>query len=140
MDNDYENTIRTIKIADINILDNIHVTKILNMNKKEIQMSSNQFISQMYEDTIGNSFIMKSPFGYDNYLVYCDYTASGRGLTSLEHFINDKVLTSYANLHSTVGFCSEQTSHLSTQVYKQVCKVDTTCGQADNWHEYVVNQ
>ena len=106
MDNDYENTIRTIKIADINILDNIHVTKILNMNKKEIQMSSNQFISQMYEDTIGNSFIMKSPFGYDNYLVYCDYTASGRGLTSLEHFINDKVLTSYANLHSTVGFCS----------------------------------
>ena len=115
MDNDYENTIRTIKIADINILDNIHVTKILNMNKKEIQMSSNQFISQMYEDTIGNSFIMKSPFGYDNYLVYCDYTASGRGLTSLEHFINDKVLTSYANLHSTVGFCSEQTSHLSRE-------------------------
>ena len=108
-----ENTIPYDEIPDMTILSNINVSKILNFNNTE--ESSSHYISQIYKDTIGHNYIMKSPFGYDNYLIYCDYTASGRGLRSLENFINNNVLPSYANLHSTVGFCSEQTSNLSRE-------------------------
>ena len=115
MDSQFENSIPTIKITNINFMDNIHVSKYLNFNEKDKEISSKKYISQIYKDTIGNDYIMKSPFGFDNFLIYCDYTASGRGLNSLENFIKNKVLTSYANLHSTVGFCSEKTSKLSRE-------------------------
>ena len=112
MESQFEKSIPTIKLPDLSILNNINISKILKLNKKDI---SKEYISQMYKDIIGNNYIMKSPFGYNNYLIYCDYTASGRGLNSLENFIKNKVLISYANLHSTVGFCSEQTSNLSKE-------------------------
>jgi len=62
MDSQFENSIPTIKITNINFMDNIHVSKILNFDKKEIELSSKDYISQMYKDTIGNDYIMKSPF------------------------------------------------------------------------------
>jgi selenocysteine lyase/cysteine desulfurase len=94
------------------MMKNIDISKIL---KKNNLYSSKEYLNKMYQNIIGNNYIMKSPFDFDNFLIYCDYTASGRGLNSLEDFITDKVLPKYANLHSTVGFCSEQTSSLSRE-------------------------
>jgi len=124
MDNNiYEKSVISIEPGDFDILENIHVTKILDMNKTNVKLSS-EYISKMYKNIIGNNYKLKSPFGYDNYLIYCDYTASGRGLDSMEKFIQNKVLTSYANVHSTVGYCSEQTSNLckeSKDILRDYC-------------------
>ena len=38
MDSQFENSIPTIKITNINFMDNIHVSKILNFDKKEIEL------------------------------------------------------------------------------------------------------
>ena len=127
MIDDYENSIKGVDIDfnEFDILNNIHVTKILEMNKENNKKDlSKDYISQIYNNIIGNNYIIKSPFGYDNYLIYCDYTASGRGLISMENFIQNKVLTSYANVHSTVGFCAEQTSNLckeSKDILRDYC-------------------
>ena len=127
MKDDYENSIKGVDIdfSQFDILSNIHVTKILEMNKENNKKEfSKDYISQIYNNIIGNNYIIKSPFGYDNYLIYCDYTASGRGLISMENFIQNKVLPSYANVHSTVGFCAEQTSNLckeSKDILRDYC-------------------
>ena len=79
MKDDYENSIKGVDIdfSQFDILSNIHVTKILEMNKENNKKEfSKDYISQIYNNIIGNNYIIKSPFGYDNYLIYCDYTAS----------------------------------------------------------------
>ena len=45
------------------------------------------------------------------YLIYTDFTASGKGLRKMEEFISKQVLPTYANVHSTVGHCAEITSN-----------------------------
>ena len=70
MESQFENSISTIKLPDLSILNNINISKILKHNKKDIEISSKEYISQMYKDIIGNNYIMKSPFGYNNYLIY----------------------------------------------------------------------
>ena len=111
MDKDFENSIETIKM-DFDNLDNIPILNILNTKEKETKINSSEYISQIYKDIIGNNYIMKSPFGYNYYLIYADYTSSGRNLHSIENFINNKVLISYSNIQSKIGFCSEQTLNL----------------------------
>ncbi len=111
MDNEFENPIETIE-NDFSVLENIHRSKILNSKEKDIEKKTLEYISQIYKDTIGNNYIMKSPFGYNNFLIYADYTSSGRSLNSIENFIKNKVLISYTNIYSKIGFCSEQISKL----------------------------
>ncbi len=41
---------------------------------------------------------------------YCDYTASGRGLSFIEDYIRDEVLPFYANTHTTSSVTGLQTS------------------------------
>ena len=43
-------------------------------------------------------------------IIYNDFTASGKGLKSVESFIQNQVLPTYANVHSTVGHNAEITS------------------------------
>ena len=45
-----------------------------------------------------------------HFLVYNDFTASGKPLKKLEEFIAKQVLPTYANVHSTVGYCADKTS------------------------------
>jgi len=111
MDNEFENSNKEIK-KDFDILDNINISKILKINQKEEKINSSKYISQLYKDIIGNNYIIKSPFGYNNFLIYTDYITSGRSLNSIENFINNKILPTYTNIHSTINFCSEQTSNL----------------------------
>ncbi|HNX38924.1 MAG TPA: hypothetical protein PKI15_11240, partial [Candidatus Cloacimonadota bacterium] len=49
-------------------------------------------------DIIGRNMTYQTPFG-ERPLVYADYTASGRGLYSLENHVQ-KILQFYANTHT----------------------------------------
>lgn len=77
--------------------------------------NEDDYLAKLYEDTIGNNLKIKSPFLPENYLIYNDFTASGRALKSIEDFIIKNVLPSYANVHTTIGYCAEQTTNFMVQ-------------------------
>ena len=70
----------------------------------------------LFNDIIGNNLQYTSPIKDENgnemkkFIIYNDFTASGKGLKSIERFIKNQVLPTYANVHSTVGHCAEITS------------------------------
>jgi selenocysteine lyase/cysteine desulfurase len=47
-----------------------------------------------------------------NKVCYADYTASGRPLSFIEDYLKDKVLSNYANTHSTGTNTAAQTTKL----------------------------
>ena len=65
---------------------------------------------------IGNNVQFESPIEDEKgnftkkFIIYNDFTASGKGLKSVESFIQNQVLPTYANVHSTVGHNAEITS------------------------------
>ena len=73
--------------------------------------------TKLFNDMIGNNIQLYSPIKDQNnkylkhYLIYTDYTASGKSLKKLEQFISKQILPTYANVHSTVGHCAEMTSN-----------------------------
>jgi len=86
-------------------------------NNYTIPESSQKLFDNMFNDMIGNNLQFESPIKNEKgefmkkYLIYTDFTASGKGLRKLEEFISKQVLPTYANVHSTVGHCAEITSH-----------------------------
>ena len=77
----------------------------------------NQYIfDTLFEDMIGNHIQFTSPIINEKkekvkkFLIYTDFTASGKGLKRLERYITDQILPTYANVHSTVGHCAEITA------------------------------
>lgn len=64
---------------------------------------------ELYGETIGEGRLLEGPYG-DRRLCYADHTASGRALSSVEHFISSVVLPLYANTHSTSSLSGHQTS------------------------------
>ena len=71
---------------------------------------------KLFNDMIGNNIYLESPIknnknqNLKHYLIYNDFTASGRGLKQIENFVSKQILPTYANVHSTVGHCAEKTS------------------------------
>ncbi len=61
-----------------------------------------QNLEWLRNDIIGRNMIFKTPFG-DRPLVYADYTASGRGLYTIENYIQ-RILQFYANTHTEDDF------------------------------------
>ena len=72
---------------------------------------------KIFNDMIGNNIQFDSPVKNEKgvnmkkFLIYNDFTASGKGLKEIEKFIQDQVLPTYANVHSTVGHCAEITTN-----------------------------
>ena len=70
----------------------------------------------LFKDMIGNNIKYDGPITDENgnvmqkFIIYTDFTASGKGLKSLERFIEQQVLPTYANVHSTVGHNAEITT------------------------------
>ena len=70
----------------------------------------------LFNDMIGNNIEYDGPITNEKgnvmkkYIIYNDFTASGKGLKSVERFIEHQVLPTYANVHSTVGHNAEITS------------------------------
>lgn len=70
------------------------------------------------EDIIGRNICFETPFGVKP-LVYADYTASGRGLRSIENFVQ-RILQYYANTHTEDDFTGKTMSALLHEAEKYV--------------------
>ena len=75
-----------------------------------------KYCQKLFDDMIGNNIELDSPIKDQNnknlkhYLIYTDFTASGKGLRKVEQFVTKQIMPTYANVHSTVGHCAEKTS------------------------------
>ncbi len=69
-------------------------------------------------DIIGRNISIDTPFG-KRPLVYADYTASGRGLKSVESYISH-ILQYYANTHTEDDFTGKTMSQLLHEAEKQI--------------------
>ena len=82
----------------------------------EIGNDPQAICDKLFKDMIGNNIEFESPFKDEEhnfmkkYIIYNDFTASGKGLYSLERFMKNQILPTYANVHSTVGHNAEITS------------------------------
>lgn len=61
------------------------------------------------ENLIGKRHEFDGPFG-KRHVIYCDYTASGKPLHSIESFIMKEVLPVYGNTHTTTSITSVKTT------------------------------
>ena len=83
----------------------------------EISEKTQIIFDKLFNDMIGNNLQFESPIKNEKgekmkkFLIYNDFTASGKGLRSNEEFIFKQILPTYANVHSTVGHCAEITAH-----------------------------
>ncbi|HPS40227.1 MAG TPA: aminotransferase class V-fold PLP-dependent enzyme [Candidatus Cloacimonadota bacterium] len=71
-------------------------------------------------DIIGRNMTYQTPFG-ERPLVYADYTASGRGLYSLENHVQ-KILQFYANTHTEDDFTGKTMTNLLHDAEKIIKK------------------
>ena len=84
-------------------------------------LNEEQECEKLFEDMIGNNIGLDSHINdvykrnSKKYLIYQDFTASGKGLKSIESFITNEILPTYANVHSTVGLCAERTAKFFEQ-------------------------
>ena len=70
-----------------------------------------QLIDTLRQQVIGQHTTIQTPFG-ERPLVYCDHTASGQSLTSIENAIARDVLPHYANTHSEASHTGRHTGQL----------------------------
>jgi selenocysteine lyase/cysteine desulfurase len=61
------------------------------------------------DNIIGRHHQFDGPFGR-KHVIYCDFTASGKALHFIEHFIINQVLPTYGNTHTSTGMNSVQTT------------------------------
>ena len=87
------------------------------INNYDISEETQKIFDDLFNDMIGNNLQFESPIKNEKgeimkkFLIYTDFTASGKGLRKIEQFISKHILPTYANVHSTVGHCAEITSH-----------------------------
>ena len=70
-----------------------------------------QLVDTLRQQVIGRDTTLQTPFG-ELPLIYCDHTASGRSLTSIENAIAREVLPHYANTHSEASHTGRHTGQL----------------------------
>lgn len=76
-------------------------------------------LEQIRQSVIGEGTLFSTAFGQKP-LIYADYTASGRSLSFIEQFIQQKVLPFYANTHTETSFTGRQTTALREQARQQI--------------------
>lgn len=74
-----------------------------------LKVEDQETMEQIRSSQIGRLGKVSTPFGIRP-LVYCDWTASGRGLKMVERLINDTVLPVYGNTHTAASLCGAQSS------------------------------
>lgn len=81
----------------------------------------NELLTKINNAVIGERTQLTTPFGTKP-LVYADYTASGRALDFVEHYINTSVLPFYANTHSESSFTGRQSTLLRESARRAIKK------------------
>ena len=82
--------------------------------------NTNQYYEQeclnIFNDMVGNNIAYNSPIkGTLKHLIYCDFTASGKALKTIEYYIVKEIYPTYANVHSTVGLNAKKTGNYFEQ-------------------------
>lgn len=67
-------------------------------------------------------------------IMYCDYVASGRALTSIENYIQEQVLPTYANTHTDISATGRFTGALREQARDIIA---SSCGVNRDTHAVV---
>ncbi|CAF3815482.1 unnamed protein product [Rotaria sp. Silwood1] len=68
-----------------------------------------QLLQYIDSNIIGNNVRINTPWG-SRKMIYADYTASGRALMFIEHYMLNNILPYYANTHSDNNTCGIQTT------------------------------
>ena len=126
-----EQTEKNNKDKEISSIDNIPKPKILKINMplsstNKFTFNSPNYLNTLFTSSIGNDVTFNSPFGKKS-VIYCDYTASGRGLYEIEKFISNQILPFYANIHSSCGYLAEQSSAFRNEaksIVRRYCNTD----------------
>ena len=74
-------------------------------------LTATAFINDLRQQVVGRDELINTPFGIKP-LLYCDHTASGRSLHSIEQLITREVLPHYANTHSEASHTGRHTGRL----------------------------
>lgn len=85
--------------------------------RKGHQLDAESFSSALkalHRDSIGSTSTIKTPFGIRP-MVYADWTASGRSMQSIEHFIENSVLPAYGNTHSLTTATARQSTFFRSE-------------------------
>ena len=80
-------------------------------NRNDTAETPPDLINHLRQQIIGRETHIPTPYGSEP-LVYCDHTASGRGLASIEKVISRDVLPHYANTHSEASHTGRHTGQL----------------------------
>ncbi|MCJ7679867.1 MAG: hypothetical protein MUP70_03995, partial [Candidatus Aminicenantes bacterium] len=75
-------------------------------------------LDSLRKDIIGRDVLFETPFGLRN-LFYADYTASGRGVYSIENTLLD-ILKSYANTHTEDDYTGKYLTGLLHQAEQHI--------------------
>ena len=75
----------------------------------ETVAESGGILEYVRNHVIGKDQTFKGPFG-ERKVIYCDSTASGRSLEFIEKYIQEMVLPTYGNTHTTTSITSQQTT------------------------------
>ena len=76
--------------------------------KADNDPTAKEFIRDLRQQVVGQGELIDTPFGAKP-LLYCDHTASGRSLHSIEQLIAREVLPHYANTHSEASHTGRRT-------------------------------
>jgi selenocysteine lyase/cysteine desulfurase len=79
--------------------------------KADNDPTAREFIRDLRQQVVGQGQLIDTPFG-GKPLLYCDHTASGRSLHSIEQIIAREVLPHYANTHSEASHTGRRTGQL----------------------------
>ncbi|CAF1021181.1 unnamed protein product [Rotaria sordida] len=78
-------------------------------NIEQFDHNKSRLLQYIDSNIIGKNIRINTPWG-SRKMIYADYTASGRGLTFIEHYMLNNVLPHYANTHSDNNACGRQTT------------------------------
>jgi hypothetical protein len=79
--------------------------------------------AEIQRDVVGHGAPVSTPFG-SKALLYADWAASGRALSSIEEFIAREVLPLYGNTHTSTSACGLQV-HPPPPSHMQTCAAPT---------------